>query len=125
MSTKIFSTSIRRTSTTTLAFIKFAIFAVLISCSLSQFSFDDLEEMNPVDSGIVVFNGNADGGALNMIGFTIHNAVFTNTDYTTVAGRQSITSKSEKAYSGMRYWKCVIAIKSTFKYVCINTNGTT
>ena len=39
------------------------------------------------DATLVVFSGNANGGALYVTGTTIHNGQFTNTDFTTVAGR--------------------------------------
>ena len=74
------------------------------------------------DSNLVVFSGKSNGGALYISGTTIHNGFFTNTDYNTVAGRQSLTSKSSNAY-GKFIKLCVVASKTVGAYVCLYTNG--
>ena len=76
------------------------------------------------DTNLVVFSGNSNGGALYISGTTIHNGFFTDTDYNTVAGRQSLTSKSSNAY-GKFVKKCVVASKTAGAYACLYSNGTT
>lgn len=71
---------------------------------------------------VVLFSGNANGGALVVSGTTIHNGVFTNTDYNTVAGRQSLTSKSSNAY-GKYIFNCAVASKANSIYVCTYTDN--
>ena len=71
---------------------------------------------------MAVISGNSDGGALILKPSFIINGLFTNTDYTTTAGRQSLTFKSNKNYANV-IWKCVVGKKSLSAYVCINTDG--
>ena len=71
----------------------------------------------------IFFSGNDNGGALFMVGNTVHNGVFTNTDYTSATGRQSLTSKSSTALSGL-IWKCAVASKANNNYLCTGSHPT-
>merc|ERR1712032_115436 len=100
------------------------ILLILSSNTFTQFSFADGEEVAVENTGLVVFNSNDNGGALYLKGITIHNGLFTDKDFTTVAGRQSLTSKSENNY-GKYLWKCVEASKAAGAYACLYTQSTT
>ena len=76
------------------------------------------------DTNLIIFSGHAKGGALYVSGTTLHNGVFTDTEFDTAAGRQSLTSKSSNAY-GKLVWKCAVASKTASIYACLMSDGPT
>ena len=73
---------------------------------------------------MIEFSKHPGGGALVVVSNTVHNAVFTNTDYNTAAGRQSLISKSTKDI-GDFIWKCVASPNTANSYLCIHSSGGT
>ena len=76
------------------------------------------EEIPIKETKLVAISGNPNGGAIYIIGTTFHNAKFTNTDYTTEAGRKSIISKSAHTLSRF-IWRCNVANPTLNTYACI------
>ena len=62
------------------------------------------------------------GGALYASGLNAHNGLFTDTDFTTATGRQSLTSKSV-LNTGTEIWICEEASTAANAYICLVSEG--